>query len=239
MRRVLVLASAIVASAMVIGTQAGAQQHAVGVGQSASNAGALAISGGTSITSHGAEIPHNTPSLALGSFGQGANPCAEGMGFNFGASGFGVGANHASTNPACLRLLAARAALAAAESRSPQHGHAATLIACMQDQHTMIACQASGLWHSYASHQVAYAQPQPVQQPQVSHAAYYGATGGHAAQSAHYSYTQQTYAAVAPQAMQPVLIPAYVPGHTVVVPGWCSALSGFERQKYYRDCGGR
>src|SRR3989344_7261654 len=118
-----------IASAMVIAGSGHAQTTADS--NSTSGAGAVAIAEGAGLNYapvSNVTYPKNTPSMALGSFGQGANPCAEGVGFNVGASGFGIGFNNASSHAGCMRLLAARAILASAESKDRQIGHAALLV---------------------------------------------------------------------------------------------------------------
>lgn len=257
------LAFAIVASAMVIMSAGAAKAQSAEAGAlSLSGANALAIAGGG-----GGNIPRNTPSMALGSFGQGANPCAEGMGVNLGFSGFGFGVNNASTNEACLRLIAASRIALASQIQDPALAQTVVLIGCTTDETTRRMCEAGGKWHAVAAQPaVAYQQYQPYQQyPAYGYAPGYGAhgyqapyaesapvprrklpqirpyPGGERGQVPQQPQQQRQYAAPGPHyaAARPAPAqPTQFAAASARIPAWCPPQGTFEFEKYRAACSG-
>lgn len=216
MKRLVLLAIVVASSAMLVAGGARAQVSSTSGSSSSSGAVAVANGGGLNFApSSTVTYPRQPPAQALGSFGQGANPCAEGGGFNLGTGYFGFGFNQATSGKQCEDRLTASALLEAGKQFGDERAAIAGLLTlCGSDPSVLQKCEWAGLWTRPA------AMPAP---PPSLYAGYYDVP----------------QAPVRPVATMPVVpVEPYVPYRRGVHrrPPWCDELSPGEMPRFARDC---
>ena len=169
---------AIAALAIALASPAFAQSQvgAVANANANANSGALAGVNFTPNSFSNVTYPRQVPSQALGSFGGGANSCAEGGGFNLGTGGFGVGFDQATSNQQCNdRQSAALFFQFAKAFGDPRAAVAGLLTQCASTPKILAYCKSAGLWVAPASTppippalMAGYYPQQPAVQPAIA-----------------------------------------------------------------------